>query len=237
MTFKQCPQKFKYRYIDGIERDVPQRHLTVGKIVHSLLEHYNLPLSEKIKVLKNDEELRNDEFFTKETIKECIGIYNNFMDSDLGKEIFSRHILVTELGAALDKKLKPDSFLNPDVLFRGKIDMVSVDVKNQMVYITDWKTGKDKSTGIYEQTPDQLILYGTYYFEKMDVPEITLEYVFVEHNTRKTFKMTRDKKEDYKKFLVRSIYNVEKKIKNNEFEANYTPLCNFCEYSDICIPV
>ena len=243
LCYQQCPKKFEFRYIQRIETDTTYTHLIKGKIIHSLLEHYDLPIKENVKLLMNDNEIKSllitvdSQLELKTLIRECVKIYENFLKSKMGNEIFEREILVTELSIGLDKQLKPTKFFDDsnNLLFRGKIDMISADRKCQQIFITDWKTGKDRSESY---PPDQLLMYGAYYFEKMkDVSEIVLEYVFVEHNTRKTYKIYRDKQTDYKRFLVKSIYDIEQSIEHGKFDTHYTPLCAYCEYSDYCIPI
>jgi CRISPR/Cas system-associated exonuclease Cas4 (RecB family) len=229
--YNQCPAKFKFKYIDEIEVKSESEHLTKGKILHTLLEIRDMSLKEQVEVLKK--EYKDDPFFTINMVKECFKIYNDFKKSDIYNEIFSRKILAVELGAGLDKQLNKCDFFNDDALFRGKIDLVTVDEATDIVYITDWKSGKDKSDGLYKQTPDQLMYYATYYFQTFPVDKIVLEYVFIEHNTKTTFEMTRCNLDKYKKFVLKSILNIER---DNEFNPNVTGLCGTCEYADFCIP-
>ena len=66
-TFLQCPRKFKYSKIDKIPVEFRETlALTKGKIIHSLLEHHNKSLKEKIEILKNDKDINKSEFFTAE---------------------------------------------------------------------------------------------------------------------------------------------------------------------------
>lgn len=232
--FKQCQRKFKYKYVDKIHVHFePSVALTRGSILHSLLEHHDsMTLKENIAMLAKDEQIRNSKFYTKAVVKECILIYQNFLKSDIAKEIFAEFKLGTELHCGLNKKLVPCEYLSEDALFRGMIDRITVDKKSNVVRIVDWKSGKDKSTGTYRQPPDQLMNYGSWYFSKFPVDTIIIEYVFVEHNTTLQYTLTRDKLKEYNRALVTDIVSAEKAT---DFPKTESPLCDFCEFRSHCI--
>jgi len=135
-VFNQCNRKFKYQYVDKIKTPfVVSEALTKGKIIHSLLENHRFTLPEKIAMIKKEKQIIYSEFYTKDLVKECIGIYNAYVESTMGKENFSNKPLATELEIALDKKLKPCEPLAQDVLFRGYIDKISVVLDHQIIEI------------------------------------------------------------------------------------------------------
>jgi len=234
-TYEQCPRKFKYKYVDKIKLPFEEHSLalTRGKIIHHLLEYHNkLTLKESIDKLKFDDDINTSPYFTKEVIKECIQVYRKFVETDIAKSIFGDFELGTELKVALNKKLEPCEYLDKDTLFRGLIDRVVVDKTTDLVRIIDWKTGKDKSgsSGI-KQTPDQLMHYGSWYFAKFPVDKIKIVYVFVEHNTTLEYTLTRERVQDYKKALLLPIIKAEK---DEVFEKITSPLCDYCEFRDVC---
>jgi len=101
-----------------------------------------------------------------------------------------------------------------------------------IIKIRDYKTGKDKSSGKYAQTFDQLLYYAAWYFEKFPVDTIIIEYDFVEHIHNPHQKvLTRDNLNEYKKFLLKNILEIEKCV---EWDKNVTPLCSWCQYEDHC---
>ena len=232
-VYEQCPRKFRYKYVDKIEVPFePSLPLTRGKIIHHFLEfHEKLTLKESIAKMKLDKQITESPFYTKEVVKDCIVIYQNFTKTDFAKELFAQLELGTELHLGLNYKLEPCSYKGDEVLFRGMIDRVSVEKQEDLVYIIDWKSGKDKSQGAYKQTPDQLMHYGSWYFSKFPVDTIKLLYVFVEHNTKLEYTLHRTKVDDYKKALLRPIIRAER---DDEFIINPTPLCDFCDFRFLC---
>jgi len=232
-VFNQCKRKFQYKYIDKIKTPFePSVALTKGNIVHSFLEHHELPLADKITKIKKEKQIANSPYFTKELVKECIGIYNSYLETSQGQENFSNKTLGNELKIALNKKLEPCEYYGSDVLFRGFIDRISVDTNTDIVYIKDYKTGKNKSEGPYKLTFDQLMYYSAWYFAKFPVDKIIIEYDFVEHTHEPYMKeLTRENVVKYKKFLVQSITTIEK---CDSWDKNNTPLCSYCDYQVHC---
>lgn len=232
--FYQCPKSFEYLYIQKIK--IPKKDseaLLKGNIVHTLLQFHELSLSEKINKLKQDKEIHKSIFYTKEMIKDCVNIYNNFINSETGKRLLGYKKIAVEIGCGLDKKLLTTDYKNGE-LFRGYIDRVSVDIDTNIVYISDWKTGKDRSDGMFSQDPDQLIYYSTWYFETFPVDKIIINFVFVEHyNKALEYILTRENLPKYKKLLLTKISGIEK---CEEFAKNETVLCQWCDYLEICNP-
>jgi len=232
--FKQCPRKFKYQYIDKLPYEFkPSIALTKGNIVHSFLENHELDLPGKIAALKKEKQVMNSPFYTKELVKECLGIYNTYIQSKLGQDNFNNLTLGNEMQIALDKKLQPCGYLSEDVLFRGYIDRISVDQKTDIVTILDYKTGKLKNEGPYKQPFDQPLYYASWYFEKFPVDTIILQFDFVEHNHEPMQKvLTRENLIKYKKFLLTNIMTAEK---CTDFVKNEGPLCDYCDFQEICM--
>lgn len=232
--FYICPKSFEYCYIQKVK--IPKKDilpLVRGLIVHKLLQYHELNLPEKILKIKEDKEISKSAHFTKDVMKECIGIYNSYIKTDIGKEFFNYKKLATEIGCGLDTKLKSTSYLGGE-LFRGYIDYICVDVSSNIVHILDYKTGKDKSGGMYAQTPDQLIYYATWYFENFPVDTIVINFVYVEHqNAILRHTLTRENLSKYKKLLLVNIKNIES---CEEFVKNEGPLCEWCDYLEMCKP-
>jgi CRISPR/Cas system-associated exonuclease Cas4 (RecB family) len=242
--FAQCPKKFKYAKIDKIPvQSVETPALIKGKLVHLFLEHHELPLIDKLKQVKKlkyqkrylNPEDNSKSLITNDLIKESVKIYNNFIKTDLGKQILSYKKLAVELPCALkinDKKLEPSNFQDKDNIYRGYIDACFVNEKTDEVYIIDWKTGADKSKGDYQQSPDQLMYYATWYFTNFPVDTIYIRYVFVEHGTYLEFKMTRDRLKHYNAMLLKKVHEVENE---EEFPKVHSALCDYCDFYEVCI--
>ena len=234
-TFQQCPRKFKFYKIEKVQ--VPKRDtkaLTRGKIIHSFLEHQPVSWKEKIDILKKDKDIRTSKYFNKNIIKDCIKVYDDFIQTPLGKEIFSFKNLANELHCGLkieNKQIVPCGYNDMYAFFRGKIDAVFVNENTDEIYVIDWKTGKDRSDGIYKQNPEQLLYYGTWYFHNFPVDKINIKYIFVEHGTYLEYPMYRENMDQYNKVLLQNINNIEK---CEDFYKVESGLCQYCDYYDLC---
>ncbi len=234
-TWESCPRKFDYYYVSKVPTKSEYKiHFTRGSIIHSFLENHSKSTVEKLAALKTDKSILKSPYYTKDMVKECFDVYKTFIATDLGKRLLDYKLLSTELSIALDKKLNSCDFWDENALFRGYIDAIFVDEETDHVYIVDWKTGKDRSVGLYQQSPDQLLMYAAWYFNHLPVEDLTIEYVFVEHNdAHLDFRLSRDRIEHYNKMLVKKILRIEK---DTEFAKNEGPLCNYCEFYTLCNP-
>ena len=136
-----------------------------------------------------------------------------------------------ELPIGLNNKLESSKYKSAETVFRGYIDAVFRSEDGKTVWITDWKTGKDKSEGRFAQPFDQLLHYASYYFETFPVDKIIIEYVFVEHGTSRTFELKKEDLRKYKTALVKDMIRIEK---DTEFKKSPSVLCDYCDYQEIC---
>jgi len=134
--FKGCNRKFKYKYVDKIQvRFEPSEALTKGNIIHSFLENHDLPLADKIAALQKDKQIYKSPFYNKELIKLCLKVYNEYIVTKQGIKNFENKTLSNELRIALNTKLESCHYLDKDVLFRGYIDRISVDLDEKVIEI------------------------------------------------------------------------------------------------------
>lgn len=229
-SWNQCHRRFKYSYIDKVPREpMDDTPLKKGFCTHLFLENHTAKFT-KEKLLK---EIKK-EGIPDDIVEESKRIYKDFIDSQLGKKVFSYFPLGAELEVGLkieNGNIATCDFLDPDCLFRGKIDYVCVDKETNKVMVIDWKTGKDHSAGKWAQKPDQLIYYAAWYFHNFPVDEIELMYIFVEHGTRSSYVMTRKDLNKYIKFLLKNIKNIET---DTAFKKNISVLCDWCPYKKHC---
>ena len=228
---KQCPRKFRYKYLDKIKiKHTPQLHLERGLLLHLFMEH-----GIDYDKYKDDWQYQKCKLLTTEVKGECEDIYNNFISSETGKWHKSLKTLFNELPIALDNKLQPAEFDHDygrgekDNLFQGFIDNVSVLEEKDLCVITDWKSGK-----ISEKIKwDQLLYYAIYMFSVIPQDNILLVLSYLEHKEKRFQLLKREDLNKYKKALINEIKNVEN---DNDFNKNVTGLCKYCDYEDICDP-
>jgi len=223
-TFKQCPLKFKYHYIDKIRFDIENNFALIkGDLIHKILEkqfNYNV---------EKPEQLTNDEF---NNIKKIV---KDFESSDLGqkfKKLMKVSVLEEDFAFKIEnKKLELCDFWDENAWCRGSADLYYVDKNNGI--IVDWKSGKDHSNnedfGIKQGT-----MYAIYLFLKYSyIENIKAIFVFVEHNTSKTLQFNRNNLNKY----IRLFFSETKEIETTEFfKEKVSALCDYCDFykNDIC---
>ena len=227
-TWKQCPRKFNYTYVQKIPRIKTSAYaLDRGKLIHMILElDFDL---KKIKAHHEFKKIIEGGFLSKEQIKDCFVIAKNFKESKAGQVLFKRKTLFTELAIGLDLNMEVQEY-NTKAFLRGYIDVGFLDEKSNTLLLTDYKTGKYKSKD--QQDWSQLLWYAIGLFSKMPFDKIMLVYAYVDHNKLNTKMVERKDIEKYKKGLWDTIDPIEK---DYNYQKKETPLCNWCDYQDHCI--
>lgn len=218
-TFKQCPLKFKYQYIDKVKVPrLPNKALKKGGYVHEILEHN----------FNYDIEVELDELFTESDKEETINMVKDFEKSYYGKYIKSIYDKSKkEEDFAFDKNLKLVGYWDKNAWLRGSADLYFNDIESNKYTIIDYKTGKDHSEDeLYGN--DQGMMYAIAGFLKYpNVNTIDVKFIFVEHSTAKEMVFYRAMFNEY----IKDFYNKTKKIENSDiFNSNPSALCDFCDF-------
>ncbi len=218
-TFLSCPKKFKFQYIDKIGTFLDTPALIKGRTIHYLIENSSLSPNEY-----SDEMKQNIKDFT-----DALEIKNNFENSDLGfkylKDIDKSPINEYKLG--LDFTLSGIDY-SKESLFNGIVDYICV--KNSILYLLDFKSGKYKEQRF--QDYNQLLFYAIHFFEKYQVPKITISFVYVEHNLENSLELDIKYLDNYKRELLTAIKRIEL---CTDFKPNKSKLCDYCGFHEICL--
>jgi CRISPR/Cas system-associated exonuclease Cas4 (RecB family) len=208
-THEQCPRKFKYQYIIKPPKK-PQNiePLLKGGAVHSILEHYPKKSPHKL-------------------ADKYSHIVEEFLKSDDAKYILN-HSCMNELDIHMTKELIPEKGKNKKSLFVGSVDRVMV--SPDYVWLLDWKTGKYKQP--MWQDFKQLTYYAIWFFLKYKhINKIKLTYYYIEHKQKNEIVVDR---ENIKIYLSEFLNKIEQIEKDETFEKNQSPLCNYCDYQEYC---
>ena len=238
-TYRSCPKKFKYRYIDKIKTEqVEAQHLKRGKFLHLLLE-YNGDLN-KIKHTQDFKKLNLDKI-PKETIKEWHQAYLKFTETEGAKKILSKSEIYKELEIGLSDDLKITNY-GDNPLLRGYIDAVyKIDTpEKKSLLLVDWKSGNMPK----KQNYDQLLYYSLALFDLIPqekdggFDEIYLVFAYIDADPGDSGKdniniqkVHRNKLELYKNALLNDIATIENE---EEFPKLESKLCEWCEYNEYC---
>ena len=132
-----------------------------------------------------------------------------------------------EMKISLNINLEPEEFKKVSSLFMGYIDYFTV--KDNVMTIIDWKTGKLKDEKYQDYY--QLMFYGIYMFKKYSkIDTIHLKYIYVEHSADNSLTIERK----YLKNYIKELFNQIQKTETSKYEKKVTKLCDWCDFKDVC---
>ena len=207
-TFKSCPLKYKFKYIDRISLPQKASFFEKGKKVHALANYYlkgddiskfEPTLNENEKIAWNN--LKSNEFFSY-------------------KYVNSEYNLSCKIG---------------DYWIGGRLDAIVKKHKNESetYYILDYKTGSIPKNPAYDyQTMVYLLcLSSAPFITPQD--EIKFVYIDLKNNQNCVIDFTQEKKVEYEKAITTICSNIEN-IQIPE-DIEHQKMCDFCEYKKICM--
>lgn len=207
-TFKSCPLKYKFKYIDRISLPQKASFFEKGKKVHALANYYlkgddiskfEPTLNENEKIAWNN--LKSNEFFSY-------------------KYVNSEYNLSCKIG---------------DYWIGGRLDAIVKKHKNESetYYILDYKTGSipQKPEYDYQTMVYLLCLSSAPFITPQD--EIKFVYIDLKNNQNCVIDFTQEKKVEYEKAITTICSNIEN-IQIPE-DIEHQKMCDFCEYKKICI--
>lgn len=207
-TFKSCPLKYKFKYIDRISLPQKASFFEKGKKVHALANYY----------LKGDDISKFEP-----TLNENEKIAWNNLKSN---EFFSYKYVNSEYN--LSCKIR-------DYWIGGRLDAIVKKHKNESetYYILDYKTGSipQKPEYDYQTMVYLLCLSSAPFITPQD--EIKFVYIDLKNNQNCVIDFTQEKKVEYEKAITTICSNIEN-IQIPE-DIEHQKMCDFCEYKKICM--
>lgn len=207
-TFKSCPLKYKFKYIDRISLPQKASFFEKGKKVHALANYY----------LKGDDISKFEP-----TLNENEKIAWNNLKSN---EFFSYKYVNSEYN--LSCKIE-------DYWIGGRLDAIVKKHKNESetYYILDYKTGSipKKPEYDYQTMVYLLCLSSAPFITPQD--QIKFVYIDLKNNQNCVIDFTQEKKVEYEKAITTICSNIEN-IQIPE-DIEHQKMCDFCEYKKICM--
>ncbi|MFA5333570.1 MAG: PD-(D/E)XK nuclease family protein [Candidatus Nanoarchaeia archaeon] len=234
-SFKQCPYKFKLRYIDKIIPEVKQTvEAFMGGIVHEVLEELYKDVS--LGKLPEFSELQaklvekwkncwtNDILIVKEGM-----VKENYFESALRflKNYYDTYCPFNQ-GEILGVEEKITINIEGKELV-GYIDRL--EKRGDEYYIIDYKTNNWLKSQEDIDADNQLATYQIAVMEKYSTDKVVLNWHFLNFNELLQSKRTKEQIEALKKELVNSINIIESA---KEFNTCKSRLCDWCEYKSMC---
>lgn len=236
-TFKQCKLKFKYKYIDKIKIVESSIEAFLGSLVHDTLEWlYNQVKENKLPTIDdivthysvNWKEKHDPKIYLitrKEmTVKDYFNKGISFLlDYYIKHQPFDDNTLETEKRVIIE--------LGKHKLI-GFIDRLVHNKEKDIYEIHDYKTANNLPSKEKVESDKQLALYSIAVKNEFgEEKEIHLIWHYLAYNKIISSKRTSRQLEELKKEIINIIEEIES---IQEFPANISKLCDWCEYKNMC---
>ncbi len=236
-TFKKCPLKFKFQYIDKI-RTPKSKDALFGTLLHSALKI----LHEPGLIIPTEEEILK--FISN---KWDASIYSSEQESTLNfaqaikimKDYYAKNYPSQFTVLALETMFEvPFQIGTEKHLITGKIDRVD---KNEdgLLEVIDYKTSKKMPS---QETVDKDLQLAVYHLGvanrwptlvKEDRPLKTSLY-FLKHGEKLSSTRTLDNLAATKESIAKDLEIIDKAFKENKFSPTPNALCDWCEFQRHC---
>lgn len=230
--FRQCPQKYKFQYIDKLASQfkTPRPYLTMGTHVHSALRDFFLiqPVSARtLQVLHN---LLRKHWRTDRQGFESVEEEKKWGEKALGlleKFFNTQNITITPFKVEESYEVQ----LNSDLSLMGKIDRLDEN-EDGSLKIIDYKTGKQPGdSDLFLKDDLQLIAYVCIVTKKLNRLVNEASCLYLETNDMITLHPTPEVLEDGLNRIQQVIDSIQME---REFAPNPNRLCSYCDYLSIC---
>jgi len=223
-TFKQCPLRYKYRYVLGIPV-LPHHTLSFGQTIHRTLRDFH-----------------RADLFGKKDLDYLLGLYEkHWIDEgytskkhkeerfasgrELLKEYYKRYPETLHKPLFLEKKFTL-KFGSTSLV--GSIDRI--DELEDGVEVVDYKTGKPADQRAVDKD-DQLTIYALATRDALGLDPQSLALYFVGTNEKVTTTRSPEELDQMREEIKRLI----EAIKTSKFEPAFNKhLCDHCDYRYIC---
>ncbi len=239
-TYNSCPKKYKFRYIDRITPPKGEMSLNilVGNSVHKTLETVYREYMKTRKLVSFEEMMvRYSQIWDTYMKENVVTIHISQDPEDFKKE--GESILVSYYNKEIEKEKMDQTIaversffvILEDYKLKAVIDRIDYRDENTFL-IYDYKTTSHFPEKKNLEDDMQLPLYQMAIKQTYpDVKRVLLNWHFLRFN--KTISISKEENDltETKKRILDNIRAIEL---DRNFEANKTPLCDYCPYQDIC---
>jgi RecB family exonuclease len=222
--FRQCRQRYKLHYVDGLAQEYrkPRPYLTMGDHVHGALRAlFSLPVEERSEdrliELMRDRWRKNREGFADLAEEK---LYGEKATAQLRRFAQREDLAAQPLAVEDFHKVEIDDTL----ALLGRIDRI--DREGAGLHIIDYKTGAPR-----ESEPLQLQMYGLIVAREFDPAPIRGSYHYLETGEWITRAATEET-------MAQALEDVRQQVAlivaEREYPAEPGPLCGYCDFLEIC---
>jgi len=237
-TFKQCPQKYKFQYVDKISAP-KSKEAIFGILIHNALKFFHDP--QRI-VSPTEEELLS--FWSENWAPSA------FTDSREEAAAFTQGVLILKNYFAKNSPLQfnimaletpfeaPIKIANEIHLVTGKIDRVDK-IENDLLEVIDYKTAKKMPA---QKNVDHNLQLSVYHIGlanrwpsiKQENRPIKTSLYFLKHGEKLSSIKTNQDLQFAEQNVINLLEQVKKAHGEEKFPPQPGPLCPWCPYQQIC---
>jgi RecB family exonuclease len=237
-TFKQCPLKYKFQYVDKISAP-KSKEAIFGTLIHNALKIFHDP--ERI-VSPTEEELLS--FWSENWVP------SGYTDSREEAAAFAQGVLILKNYFAKNSPLQfnimaletpfeaPIKIANEIHLVTGKIDRVDK-IENDLIEVIDYKTAKKMPA---QKNVDHNLQLSVYHIGvanrwpsiKQENRPIKTSLYFLKHGEKLSSIKTNQDLQFAEEHVINLLEQVKKAHEEEKFPPQPGPLCPWCPYQRIC---
>ncbi|MCK5080777.1 MAG: PD-(D/E)XK nuclease family protein [Candidatus Moranbacteria bacterium] len=232
-SFQTCPLRYKFSAIDKIKPGKKSPEAVFGSIIHSTMQFIHtgsfiLPTQKE--ALNHFSQKWNPDVFTNEFQERAAFAQGIKIVQSYYKNNDPHDIKIVDIESRFSVDLKHNGEIH---LISGIIDRI--DKVEDGYEIIDYKTARKLPAQSHVDDNLQLLIYLLAFLKRYPqlakTPEkIKLSLYFLKHDTKlsttKTLSQLKDETE--------KILNLLDEIKDSSFEPQTSPLCDWCDYQEIC---
>ncbi len=237
--FEQCPRRYRYRYIEGIEVDRRGIEAFSGTMVHLALQHL-YQCAEEGTVLEEEEIISYLRARWEESIDDSVVVIKKgttrkdyLLRAEEGLRAYHRRYHPFDHGSTvgLEQGVSFTVKGEREHTFVGYIDRLTC--RGDGIYeIHDYKTGKRLPTLADLNEDRQLALYEIGVRQNYpEAREVHLVWHFLSHDQELRSRRTEEELIDLERRVGGLVDTIER---CDRFPCRTGPLCRWCEYHDMC---
>ncbi|MCX7919869.1 MAG: PD-(D/E)XK nuclease family protein [bacterium] len=230
--FLQCPQKYKFTYIDKLAAEfrTPRPYFTMGENVHSALRDFMgyVPIEERT-------EERLHHLLRSYWKKNRKGFENVEEEKKWGEKALA---MLTRFYQTQNWKFRPlaveqnyEVLVNPDLSLSGKIDRIDAEPDGSITII-DYKTGKEPNdVQTYLQEDIQLLAYSYLAQKQFNRRVQSASCLYLQTGNLVSIEPNQEMIEFGLKKICKIVSQI---IMETEFTPQINPFCRLCDFISIC---
>ena len=234
--FRQCPLRYRFRYIEGRKESFRSIESFLGSTVHDVLEWLYAQRDDGAEPSEAEILEEFSERWTKGRDDSVAVIRLTDDDGEYlrrGREMLSRFFGETfarDRSETVSLEQRLSKRLSDSVLFTGFADRVGRTDKGRL-FVIDYKTSKSEGDGSEFSEGLQAPLYAACVLDHHDDEEALAGYHYLRHGTTRWQQVDRDRA---RRLVQRFLELVEEVESAQDFPPRPGVLCAWCGFNAIC---